>query len=105
MANPNLITRNPRFIDLTGQQFGLWTVLSEVHCSGPAKWLCRCRCGRERRVNGACLRGGKSKSCGCGHSTTHGMTKSPEHVAWINMRDRCSNPHHKSYPRYAAEGS
>jgi hypothetical protein len=31
----------------------------------------------------------------------HGMTKTPEYQAWINMRSRCFNPKH---PRYADWG-
>lgn len=54
-------------IDLTGQRFGKWTVLSEGHgrSHGQAAWRCRCECGVERLVSSASLRGGVSTSCGC----------------------------------------
>jgi len=54
-------------IDLTGQKFGRFTVISraENNKDGRAMWLCRCECGNERIVMGKCLRNGHTKSCGC----------------------------------------
>lgn len=57
--------------DLTGQQFGRWTVLyraeSIVEPSGrkATMWHCRCKCGTERDVRAAVLKKGMSQSCGC----------------------------------------
>jgi hypothetical protein len=54
------------FIDLTGKQLGLWTVV-RLHSRGtivlPVKWLCRCACGTERVVTKKSL--AVSRSCGC----------------------------------------
>lgn len=54
-------------IDLTGQQFGDWTVLSRGNKAndGHIKWLCRCSCGTEREVVGKDLKSGRSTNCGC----------------------------------------
>lgn len=54
-------------IDLAGQTFGRWVVLSRVHNGKhrDAYWLCRCDCGKESAVQGKSLRRGDSKSCGC----------------------------------------
>ena len=67
--------RGPRPIDLTGQVFGRWTVLSLAEDkehknrlkrgSKGAVWLCRCECGTERTVISYNLRRGNSQSCGC----------------------------------------
>ncbi len=35
---------------------------------------------------------------------THGMSNTPLHQCWINMRNRCSNPRNVNYPRYGARG-
>ena len=53
-------------IDLTGQQFGHLTALEfvKVH-KGATLWRFRCSCGKEVVVNGAPVRTGKQKSCGC----------------------------------------
>lgn len=60
-----------KFIDLTGQRFGRWTVIeigsdyvsprgSVIH-----RWSCKCDCGNNGLVDGSSLINGKSKSCGC----------------------------------------
>ena len=57
--------------DLTGQQFGRWTVLSRaedyIKPSGDhiARWKCQCTCGNVGLVSGESLRAGRSLSCGC----------------------------------------
>lgn len=57
----------PKPIDLTGQRFGRFTVVSraENNKDGRAMWLCKCDCGNERVVMGKCLRNGHTQSCGC----------------------------------------
>lgn len=55
-------------IDLTGQRFGMWTVLEETaerDSSRNIMWKCKCDCGTIRNVSGHSLRRGKSLSCGC----------------------------------------
>ena len=55
------------FVDLTGQKFGRWTVIS---CHGKNNfgehlWNCKCSCGTEKIVLGHSLTNGHSQSCGC----------------------------------------
>ena len=62
-----------KYEDLTGKQFGRWTVLEEAEprkdTSGHLRrwWLCECSCEKHTRriVSGASLRKGHSESCGC----------------------------------------
>lgn len=55
-----------RLIDLTGQQFGYLTVIKRVENIGKqVRWLCRCKCGKEKIVYGTNLRRGLTTSCGC----------------------------------------
>ena len=56
-----------RAIDLTGQRFGRWTVLSRSENTkrDVTTWLCKCDCGTIRVVNGINLRSGATNSCGC----------------------------------------
>lgn len=58
--------------DLTGQQFGRWTVLgpAETRYSPSGKtrrimWKCQCGCGAIRDVGARALKTGMSTSCGC----------------------------------------
>ena len=57
----------PKPIDLTGKQFGRFTVLERVRNNkdGRTMWLCQCECGNKRIVSGKCLRNGHTRSCGC----------------------------------------
>ena len=56
-----------RLIDMTGQDFGYWHVLYRANnTTGRAKWHCVCTaCGKEKDVDGAHLRAGRSTNCGC----------------------------------------
>ncbi len=52
--------------DLTGKQFGRWTVLGPGAKRGKHKYYaCRCECGAEKQVSGDNLKYGQSLSCGC----------------------------------------
>ena len=54
-------------IDLSGQQFGQWVVLSrgQPRTNRHAYWLCQCSCGAIKEVAGMALRNGSSSGCGC----------------------------------------
>ena len=51
--------------DLSGQQFGLLTVLDRVDGSKPVRWRCRCTCGKTIEALSSNLLRGLSTSCGC----------------------------------------
>ena len=58
--------RNVYGEDLTGVQFGRWTVLYRTeNKKNQTYWMCRCACGTERAVAAYCLKSGSSRSCGC----------------------------------------
>lgn len=104
--------------NLTGLEFGRWTVVSRVASratsSGTkAMYTCRCACGQKRNVLAQALRSGNSKSCGClknemaadlGRSqATHGHSReggwSLTYKTWASMMNRV-----KCDPRYLALG-
>jgi hypothetical protein len=100
------------FIDLTGKRFGL---LVAIEYLGRARWRCRCDCGQETRSNGAHLRHGFSRSCGCTRAkaagqaaaracTTHGASKTPEFSIWTDMLRRCSDPRRPEFKHYGGRG-
>lgn len=90
---------NHNYIDLTGKHFGRWIALRrdssrilklsrrssiiQGRKTHPViMWLCHCMCGVERLVEGALLRNGGSRSCGClrasilsKRATTHGQSR------------------------------
>lgn len=57
----------PAFIDMSGERYGRWLVLtfSRRDENSGAMWLCRCDCGVEKDVARKSLIRGASISCGC----------------------------------------
>ena len=106
-------------LELTGQRFGHWTVLSNAgrkrnKSDGKwlSHWLCRCDCGHcggiERVVRGTSLTSGRSTSCGAPElKITHGESgqkRTPEYRAWGSMIERCCNPQTTGYSNYGGRG-
>ena len=65
-------------IDLTGKQFGKWTVINKSgrrNSAGAIYWNCKCECGIEKEVLGTSLRQGLSLSCGAHNNISKGNEK------------------------------
>ena len=98
--------------DLSGMVFGNWTVLSLTGKNkyGMSKWLCKCKCGKEKIVLRGSLCTGTSIGCGCTNrrGTTHGFLiggkVTPEYRTWRNMIGRCYYKKHISYKSYGDKG-
>lgn len=94
-------------------KFNNWEV---IDCSEKKYWQCKCTlCGSERKVVGADVRSGRSKSCGCTRSanmaqaakdknTTHGRSDKTEQIIWSDMKRRCYSKNRPDYQRYGARG-
>ena len=102
-----------KFIDLTGQRFGRWTVLerAENDSRGTARWFCQCDCGKQHIVRGYDLRSGLSRSCGClqkevAAKSNRKFFKRDMRLnrIWVAMRKRCSNPNSQYYYLYGGRG-
>lgn len=107
-------------IDLTGKQFGRFTVLHRVYpYPNRVYWLCKCKCGRLKEVHSYTLTKGTSKSCGCLATdlakqrgallyTIHGEAKhqtvTTEYRAWLSMKTRCYNKNTHYYHLYGGRG-
>jgi hypothetical protein len=98
--------------NLTAQTFGRLTVIERGANKGPrAYWWCTCACGNRHLVSHPDLIYGHTKSCGClrkelsyQRGLKHGMRNSPEYDIWCSMRQRCRDPHVKSYANYGGRG-
>ena len=114
--------------DLTGQRFGMLTVVSEASpmSNGKAKksyaWKVLCDCGETNVVRTHQLTSGRVKSCGCikgstrpsnesghkGGNESHGHIiggkASPTYMSWYAMIQRCGNPKNLRYQRYGGRG-
>ncbi len=78
---------------------------------GNRQMLCECACGNQKAVALSKLTSGNTKSCGCFKSdlrtqenTIHGMAGSNLYKVWASMKQRCSNPHDKSFNDYGSRG-
>jgi len=99
-------------LDLTGKQFGDWTVLYEEPQEGYVrKWRCRCVCGAEKTVYQGNLTQGKSHGCGCAarkltgeRARTHGKRNTRLYNIWVLMRRRCYDESSVSYKNYGGRG-
>jgi len=101
-------------IDLTKQQFGILTVIEYAGARKTkggnikAMWLCKCECGGKTIVARGDLIAGKTKSCGCKKgnigSKGHGLSKTPFHQAWRNMKSRCYYHKDKKFKHYGGRG-
>lgn len=113
------------FKDIEGQTFGRWRVVSYAGSDNGARWLCQCSCGSPPRVVATTNLMQGSKSCGClqreaaaetGKTLhkrrrkvpcavkTHGMSKTPEYLAWNQMIQRCTNKNLRNYSDYGGRG-
>lgn len=86
--------------DLTGLPFGYYTAIRQDGCNskGVPYWLCRCRCGNEKRVLVYHLLDGHTRSCGClnreravSRNTTHGCKHEPWYEVYHGMMTRCGH--------------
>jgi hypothetical protein len=100
-------------VDMTEQRFGRLVVLYRNGSTSDkvALWLCRCTCGKEKTIRGVSLRTGRAKSCGCLSKETqlkthltHGMSRSPEHIAYLGAKARCTNPKTPQWNDYGGRG-
>lgn len=100
-----------KLVDLTGRQFGKWTVLHRGENGARVRWLCRCVCQKEVLVQGVHLVSGKSTNCGCSRPKGADNWKwkgypneKPEYHIWHDVRSRCKNPDNRSYSYYGGRG-
>lgn len=98
-----------KFQDLTGQRFGLLTVLKRVESHRQpnghlcTKWQCRCDCGKETITGTRELKKGTAISCGCTRKK-HGLRDHPLYDVWRGMKKRCLLPSSPGYKNYGKRG-
>lgn len=100
-------------IDMKGKQFTYLTVIDYAGTTGRRRtmWLCECKCGKRVKVDGAHLRDGHTKSCGCYNreqisnlNKKTGKTNTRIHYVYWNMRNRCYRESDSNYQSYGGRG-
>jgi len=106
---------------LVGDKFGRLLPTTQIIVVGKrTAYECVCDCGNTRIVSHYSLTSENTKSCGClarekianrnkanathGHSNSNEGRPTPTFTSWVNMIQRCTNPKHKSFPRYGGRG-
>lgn len=82
------------------------------HCKQPETWVtATCKCGTIFDVRLNSIEQGVTKSCGCfrknmiaERNKTHGMNRTPTHITWNAMKDRCRNKNYNNYKYYGGRG-
>lgn len=88
--------------NMIGNKYGKLTVIKQVESGKRGRmYECLCECGNSKAFAGKDLRRLNHKSCGC---LRHGLSYTPIHQAWGNMKRRCNDPKNKSYARYGGRG-
>jgi len=85
-----------KFIDISGQRFGMLTVTKRVENDqrNNVMWQCSCDCGGSKITRGTHLRHGYTKSCGCMKS---------EWISQAQTKHGLSDVNHPEYKRYEFE--
>lgn len=100
-------------VDIEGKRYGRLVVEKFLRTEPElgAIWECKCDCGNTIEISGKRLRRGQTKSCGClkqeklrTNGVKHGGAYSRLYTVWAGMKQRCSNPAHKSYKDYGGRG-
>ena len=101
--------------NLLGKRFGklVITGFTGKRRRGYLVWECLCDCGNIAEIDtGHLKRERPTETCGCSksrerlslRSTTHGMTDTPEWLAWRNMIVRCTDATCDSWRNYGGRG-
>lgn len=80
-------------------------------------WLVLCDCGNKTIVRAGALKSARTQSCGClqkertsAARTIHGLYRDKDKKrtrlsrVWSTMKERCQNPHSKSFKDYGGRG-
>lgn len=93
-----------------GVRYGFLIVSNVFRRNGATYATCTCDCGATSTPTLNSIKRGTAKSCGCkGHPgpITHGELlngKTSEYGIWSIMKERCQNPHNKTFARYGGRG-
>lgn len=101
-------------VDLTGQRFGMLTVIEHAGTSKNRKalWICKCDCGCiTNPLVGSNLTSGATKSCGCMRAEKNKENAKYNskrfqrlYGIWHGMKQRCYWKDYKQYKDYGGRG-
>ncbi|NJP37166.1 hypothetical protein [Alkalicoccus luteus] len=105
-----------QMINLKGKKFNRLRVIRRINIGKPGvHWVCVCDCGNHKTIDGASLRKGLTRSCGCIQKENaakaqikHGNSKRGSRTRlyriWSSMINRCTNPKYNESHYYSERG-
>lgn len=91
-----------------GSKYNLLTILEHL---GGRYYLCKCDCGKVKKVRTDHFRNGKTTSCGCFGAenlkkaiTKHKLSYNRLYFVWHQMMNRCYNEKFQDYNNYGGRG-
>lgn len=90
--------------NLSGGKFGLLIVGDYINSKNGSYYHCICDCGKHTTVSYGNLINGLITSCGCAKKTCNGLSKTKEHSAHRDMKQRCYHKNHPHYKNYGGKG-
>lgn len=101
-------------INMLGVRYGKLVAVEYIGIHPKSRnrmWLFKCDCGKLKEINGAAVRSGNSRSCGCGIAAAtiarnykHGLATSIENRLWRGIKNRCYNKAEHNYKDYGGRG-
>lgn len=107
------MNRHKTRIDITGQRYGMCTIVKLDHVTERYRlyWLCECDCGKRFVRRGDLIKESNFLNCGCydlqkrlERQTTHGYAHSKLYHILYGIRQRCNNPNCSEYYLYGGRG-
>lgn len=109
--------KTAKLVDISGVRYG--RLVAKAYVGRGSKnqfyWRCKCDCGEEVICASNNLFGKNTNSCGClkidrfkmskiahGHASPY--NRSPEYMAWSNMKNRCYQTSSINYDNYGGRG-
>lgn len=93
---------------LIGEKKNFLTVISVLRKTGEKSMLvCKCDCGKIKKIQPYAWQSGEVKSCGCRHDellSTHGLSKTRIYRIWRGMNARCYSEKSVAYEYYGGRG-
>ena len=93
---------------IIGSTYNHLTILAHL---GGRYYLCKCVCGKEKKVRTDHFRNGKTTSCGCvgeknrmNGTVKHSHSYNRLYFVWYSMMDRCYNEKFQDFYNYGGRG-
>jgi hypothetical protein len=115
-----------KLANIAGKKFGRLTAIRRIKSATRTTWICKCECGKTKKIQAGNLFTGATKSCGCfrrqissksgkkniyiaikaliKHGHRRGATNTPEYNSFRGAKARCTDPKNTRWKDYGGRG-